>query len=438
MADRRSPRILISSVGCWNDTVGADTYSALFEGYEASKIANLYIREEMPNSSVCQRYYKISESRVIRSLVDRRVQTGRELFGNGPMVADAADMQALRDSKTRYERLRRNRSWILLYARELIWKLGRWRTPELDAFIDGFCPEIVMFGMEGYVHFNRINRYIVKRTGAKAVGYFYDDNFTYEQHPWSIGYRIYRFFQRRDLRKTAKVCAAFFAISPKTQRECDAFFGIQSVLLTKPARFASENWVPYNAHSPVKMLYTGNLLYGRIQSIELLGEAMHRMNSQGVKVVLDVYTTTDVSEKEARRLDSAICLHTRVPQDEILELQKRADVLVFVEDLSGPNRRVARLSFSTKLTDYLQSGKCVFAIGAPDIAPIEYLRSEDAAICATSEGDVFRELQSLVENPALISAYGRRAYECARRNHEELNIRQRLYDTIHSVIDGCP
>lgn len=436
MSDCDGPRILVSSIGCWNDAVGADTYSSLFMGYDSTKLANLYIREDLPDSDVCNRYFRISESRVIRSVLNRRVETGKELGGTKSLVPDQEDHRAMMDTKFRYERLRRRRRWILLYARELIWKLGRWRTPELDAFIDEFRPEVILFGMEGYIHFNRINRYVVKRSGARAIGYFYDDNFTYKQHPWSMGYRLYRFFQRRDLRKTAKLCSAFFAISPMTQRECDSYFNIQSVLLTKPARLATPDWIPYVAHSPVKMLYTGNLLYGRLDAMELLGRAIDRLNLNGVRVELDLYTTTALTASEAERLGGTIRLREPVSKGDVDLLQRQADVLLFVEAVNGPNRRVARLSFSTKLTDYLQCGRCVFAIGADGTAPMEYLGLENAAICATTEDDVFEQLQRIIEDPGLIAEYGRRAYECARRNHSESDVRRTLCDTILSVIPG--
>ena len=47
------------------------------------------------------------------------------------------------------------------------------------------------------------------------------------------------------------------------------------------------------------------------------------------------------------------------------EIQENADVVVFVESLEKEHRLVARLSFSTKLTDYFASGKCIFALGCP-------------------------------------------------------------------------
>ena len=428
-----APRVLVSSVTSWNDRVGADTYSALFLDYDIDSLANLYIREEMPNSRVCARYFKISESKVLRSVLSRGIRTGKELRGVAP-DPDEDDLAAQRDTADRYGKHRRRRSWLLLCARELAWRLGRWRTAELDAFLDDFEPEVVLFGMEGYIHFNRINRYIVKRTGARAIGYFYDDNFTYKQHPWSIGYRVYRFFQRRDLRKTARCCTAFFAISPKTKAECDAFFGIDSVLLTKPVESQSGVWTPYSPGDPIRMLYTGNLLYGRLNALSLISDALRRVNEAGLRVVADVYTTTALTEAETSRLDVAVRVHPSVAQGEVLAMQRSADVLLFIEDVTGPHRSVSRLSFSTKLTDYMAAGRAVLAVAAPNVAPLEYLKAEDAALCASSPDEILRQLQRITADPSVIQEYGSRAFACGQRNHDARSVRKRLYDTIDGVL----
>ena len=66
----------------------------------------------------------------------------------------------------------------MLMLRDIIWKFGRWKTIELNDFLDDFKPDIILHSMEGYNHFNRIIEYAIKRTGARAVGYIWDDNFT--------------------------------------------------------------------------------------------------------------------------------------------------------------------------------------------------------------------------------------------------------------------
>ena len=104
--------------------------------------------------------------------------------------------------------------------------------------------------------------------------------------------------------------------------------------------------------------------------------------------------------------------------DEVQSVQKAADILVFVESLVNKYKNVARLSFSTKITDYLKSGKCIFAIGDKEIAPIDYFNRYDSAITASSYDEVYKKLAEIIDNPEIINLYGEKAFNCGKENHD--------------------
>src|SRR5699024_10505453 len=63
---------------------------------------------------------------------------------------------------------------IFLTGRELLWKIGDWKTKELDEFIDEFNPDIVLSLACPGMYMNRIQQYIIKRSKAKSIIYFVD------------------------------------------------------------------------------------------------------------------------------------------------------------------------------------------------------------------------------------------------------------------------
>ncbi len=428
------PKVLICTVESWNSKVGANTFSSLFANYPADDLANVYIREELPDSPCCSRYFQISESKVIKSILKRRTKTGREV--SSCQEYTEGDKTILANSTALYNKNRKKRSFFKLFIREVLWKLGKWKTPELDVFIDSFQPDIVVFGMEGYIHFNRICRYVVKHTGAKAVGYFLDDTFTYQQMPGNIGYQFLRFLKRRSLKKLAPYCNAFWAITEKTKQEADEFFGINCQVLTKPIDYEpGEIWKTYELHSPIKMLYTGNLLIGRFDTILAVSDALKKINSDGVKMELDVYSGSYIPPEEQEKLSEYVHMKGVVPQAEVLKLQERADILLFAEAMTGEHSQIARLSFSTKLTDYFHSGKCILAIGAKNVAPMEYLAAENAALCAGNEDEIYTQLKKLVDSPEIINQTAEKAYLCGKRNHAREQIEAKVADTFRQIAE---
>jgi len=430
------PRILICTIDAWNSklsTSDSNTFSSLFSQFDSQDLANLYIRETLPDSNVCSKYFKISEQRVIKSLINPKIQTGKEVVTNTEMTT--SERVELAKSTELYSKNRAKRSYFKLFIRELIWFFGRWRSNNLDDFLDDVSPDIVVFSMEGYIHFNRICRYIIKKTGARAIGYFWDDNFTYKQLKNNLGYLFLRYFQRRSLRKLAKCTNRFWAISSKTQREANEFFGIESILLTKPAdmpeRFISSN---IDHQPPLKIVYTGNLAIGRFSTIVSISKALDLVNETSTMVELYLYTPTVLSPNDLKELGHFVHILPPVPMEEVPLIQKNADVLLFAEDIDGPMSQKARLSFSTKITDYLKAGKCILALGNADTAPMEYFAQTGSAICVTQKEKIEETIRMIVESPEVLEKYAIRAYESGKENHDGVKIRETVKKTVEELL----
>lgn len=410
------PKILVCTVDAWSKSNGNDTMASLLRGYPKERLACLYIRAELSDSDVCDNYFHIMENRVVRSCFGSKIPTGVAFSVSSNTDNQAAD--EARAEKKRYRFYKKIRTSGLILIRELLWKAGRWQTPEMDAFIDGFAPDIVLFPIEGYIHFNRIMEYIVRHTAPKKVlSYLWDDNFTYKQNPYNLFARLHRWWLRCGVKRLVSLSDTVFAICPKMKEECDREFGINSVLLTKPLN-TKEAFIPYIPSIPIRILYTGRLIYGRDKAVAELVDALQIINKGKARVVLDIYTDTVMSARIKKRIDIPGCCNIKgfVPQHEVLELQRKADILLFAESFSSA-KPVARLSFSTKLTDYFSAGKCILAIGNADLGPIEYLKRQDAGIVVETPSQMLPVLQRIVEQPALVEEYAKKGWRCGISNH---------------------
>ena len=429
-------KILILTVDCWNTknaASSATTYSTLFTSMSEYELYNIYIREELPDDPCCKRYFQISERRIIKGLFNRKIKSGKEVKRQS--VCSEADNENINKQKDFYDKQRNHFYYTKKMIREIIWFLSKWKSKELDDYLEQIKPDIVLFAMEGYIHFNRICRYVIKKTGAKSIGYFWDDNFTYRQRPNNLGYKVFRFFQRKSLKKLAKFTDQFWAISPKTKIEADCFFGIDCIVLPKPTE-RDTSVIPKNesdSTKPLKMMYAGNLMIGRINTIKALAEVLKFVNSSELKVVLDVYTSTKIPD-ELKNYGYGIVFHDPVSTREVLELQDKSRVLLFVEDIVGAEKKVARLSISTKVPDLLSSGKCIFALGDYDTASMEYFYKEKTALCAQNKAEILDCINVLLECPDVVKEYSERAFDCAKRNHSKDNIKNLLSENIRKVL----
>lgn len=423
------PKILFITVNGWNNTTGTSTISSIIEDYPKECIANIFIRSDMPNSKVCDNYFQINEFSVIKSIFRPKIKTGKKVS-----LLDNEENNSFNNDRKKQNFLKKHRNLLTPYIRDFVWKLGRWKSQELIYFVKEFNPDIIIFPAEGMIHFNNIGLFLAKITGSKIGVFFWDDNFTYKSLSNRFAY-LYRYFLRRNIKKIADMADISFAIAPKTIRECSEELGIVPRLITKPMHIQN-NVDTYIGHNrKIKILYTGNLYIGRGKTILELIKAIKTINSKGDYFFLDLYTNSELTEEERAQynINGVSQIHDAVDREKVYELQNKADILLFVEALSGKYVNSARLSFSTKLVDYFSAKRCILAIGPKDIAPMEYLADNDISIIVNTYDEILEKLESIKNNRNLLNIYAAKAYEFGVNNHSKQIVYKNFLYGINSI-----
>ncbi len=420
------PKVLVVGINPWIDNTGINTLINFFDDWDKSSLAHLYTRAKLPNTKICDTFFRISEPKVIKSIFKKSIKTGEKVKNS-----TSTETEILAENKI----YSKKHSEILSLARELIWKFGLWKTKELKQFLDEFKPDVLFFPIYPCAYMNRLQNFIQKYTGKPSVLYISDDNFSYKsiaKNPVSL---VSRFWLRHHEKKLFKNAREIMVITPKQKEEYDKLWKKDCKILTKGIDFSKIDYTEKPVSKPIKMVYTGKLIIGRWISLSKIAEAMGDINKNGKKVELDIYTTDILTEKQNKLLNKNGCkVKGSLTLEEVEKVQKDADVLVFVESLEKKYKYTARLSFSTKITDYLKNGKCIFAIGDKDIAPIDYFKRYDSAITATSYDEIKEKLNSLISNPNLINEYSVKAFECGKLNHDKTIQKELLTNTIKAAM----
>lgn len=432
MDNKKLPKILVIGINSWRDNTGINTLINFFKGWDKENLAHLYTKSNLPKTEICDTFFRISENLVIKSVFKRDTKTG-SIVQNETVVSDE-DKKSAEEEKKRYANKGKS-SVLLSVCRELVWKFGRWKTKELDEFIQNYDADVLFLPVYPTIYMCRIQKYIMKKTGKPSVTYLADDNYTYKsvsKNPLAL---LHRFFLRRYVKYIVKESKQLMVIAPKQKEEYDKIFDKDSVILTKGIDFSDLEFEPKQVSNPIKMVYTGKLIIGRDRSLSLIADALGEINKNVTRLELDIYTTDTLSKKQQSALNRNGCsVKGALALDEVQAVQKAADILVFVEGLENKHKNVARLSFSTKITDYLKSGKCIFAIGDRTIAPIDYFNRYDSAITASSCDEVCKKLNEIIDNPELINSYGEKAFNCGKENHDTYEMDKLLKSTIIGIL----
>jgi glycosyltransferase involved in cell wall biosynthesis len=315
-------------------------------------------------------------------------------------------------------------------AREIVWSLGKWKTKELDNFIESFNSDVYFVPIYPVVYMGKLQLYILKKHPKPYVCYLADDNYSYKICGNNPAAYIHRFLLRRVVRKLAVNCDEMFTITKTEAEDTDKQFGTHSIVLTKGIDYTNLTFHEKEIQEPIKMVYTGKLVIGRASSLVTISKALSEINRDRIRMTLDIYSPDVMDSKTMQALNSNGCHFCGcVPKEKVAAIQDSADIVIFVESLEKKYRYAARLSFSTKLTDYFKSGKCIFAIGDKSIAPIEYLNENDAAVIATENSEVGEKLLLMADNPEIIKKYSKKSFDCGKLNHDEQRMKETLLST---------
>lgn len=413
-------KILVLSDTPWsNNNSFGNSYSNIFEGIENIEVANIACRDGRPTSFLVKRYFQITEGSLLRNLKNKAHPSGMEMIltqsVEGPTTAE----------NNRARNFGRQRRWqILFWARDLIWKLGHWKSNELKAFLDSYDPDIIFQPVYFAGHMNDIAQFIKSYTQKPMIGYISDDCYTLKQFSLSPLYWIDRLIKRRKVKKTIEQCQLLYVISEVQKREYEKLFKTPCKILTKCADFQDENKPsPKQSGDVLKMVYAGNISKGRYEILKSLAEATEKCNQQAMGFALDIYTLTPLTKKQKAELSrQAVRIHPPVSYDEILRIQKDSDILIHAEGFSLKERLAVHQSFSTKIVDFLQMNRCIFAVGSDYCASIQYFMENGCAAVACRKDQILEKMQELYSNRQLLQRYADCAWECGKRYHHKAQI----------------
>lgn len=436
MDSKEYPKVIVTCVDAWRNDVGANTFPQFFSDWDPDKVAVIYTKSDLPNCKYCNSYFQIQENDIVHTALHPGRKCGKEVFNISEAESGAQESHAVKEEQKRYNFFRNHRLSIFYMAREFLWSLGAWKSKELDDYLKKIDADVMFIPIYPYIYMNRIQCYIAKKTGLRGVAYIADDNYSYKAEWYNPMFLLRRFFLKRSIDSVMKYCDELLVILPKLKEEYTGVFDMPINVLTKGITM-EEEFSPELPQLPLKMVYTGNLFIGRDKSIVKVVETIKKINSKYRKTVLflDIYSHIQLSKKMENKLNVPGCSAFKgaIPIDEVGVAQKNADVVLFIEGTDIFNRKKARLSFSTKLTDYFKSGKCILAYGPEGIAPIDYLKENGVALVATRKDELYRNLIELVEKPDLINLYGKSAYEFGKEHHSNMKMKNILKTTLIKV-----
>lgn len=422
-------KLMIVTINSWRDenSIG-NTFSNWLAGMTDIDISNVFMREENPNNNVCSNYFRITEKMLIKNFfhpkrIGQRLITKNEFSENSQSISDENKMKRI-ISKHNYT--------IFYMLKDFLWSIGLWKNEKFKEFIKNNNPNIIFsFAMSGAQYYHML-KFLKKQTNSKIVLYI-SDNVYGKFNNKNKG--IYNKICDRRFKKLLQLADKVYGTSKELSDVYSKEFDIDITPLYKGA--AIDSSVKRYVNKPIKMVYAGNLLYGRLETLIELSNAINKINIDETKCELFIYSVSDISKNQLDifKANKGCYFMGGKPYEEIKKIIKSSDIVLHVESFNQDEIEKVKFSFSTKIIDCLQSESVLLAIGPKGISSIEYIRNIEGATVIDDLEEIESKLFGLLKDSNDIIRNANKIKKFAYEHHDIEQVQNGLFKDFSTLVN---
>ncbi len=326
---------------------------------------------------MCENYYKILDEDIIGNLFGKSKVLGSEVY------IETSEKRLIPQNINNSLK----KSHLIRFVRSLLWRLSlNFNKEGVKDWLDSFNPDIIFFcgGNANYLYRKVLK--LSKKYDSKLI-YYITDDYVLPYFSLNIFKKLNRIWTRNSFKKICSESSLVLTIGDKMAEVYKEKYGIESkkimnLVETKKYEELKDEF----RNNDLKFVYAGGLHSNRWKTLALIGESLRRINNQGFRGNLEIYSAIKPEGKYFDEINkdgfSKYC--GSLNAEEVKDVLKSADVLIHVESFDDRGKEVTYLSVSTKIPEYMVSGKCILAIGPKDVASIEYLNKTNSGFVVTS------------------------------------------------------
>lgn len=423
-------KVLIVSRTPWDESNSfGNTFSNLFGGMENTEIFHICCQSGATNNRIVSKSFQMTEASVLKSIVGK------------PAGAVVGNIQQDTNGKKRSFQNKVKRWPIFYIARDVIWKAGRWKNaPEFLRYLQSIEPDVIYLPLYASWYMCDIQQYIIGYyKDVPYVGHVSDD--IYSLPKGFLTPPLFVYYRRKLQKKLRRLITEsqyleVFAENMKT--EYSSIFRKKCYLIgkgvnTKELAFCKDRANKENEKRT--FVYTGNIGGGRFRVLLEAARAIDRVYDEGEACLL-IYTATHLTNGMSREARSVRCLKVmgEVSASEVKKIQQSADYLIHAEDLSKKAAFETKMSFSTKIIDYLVSGRPIIAIGPAEINSMQILEKEHMAITVNKPDQVEDTIRRIRTNEIDMEELRRNSMRYLIQQRDIWEIQKGMHDRLAGLV----
>jgi hypothetical protein len=415
--------LVISSNAFSNVLNNGKTLEAVFKAFDKEQLHQLYFRPQdskLIDFNFCSNFYTISEISLlkdflfIRTTNDYGVDKHTKKNDNVAKIIDFFINKSLKPNGL---------------LRDLIWKSNLWKNRNLKKWCNNTQADIVFFVASGFGYTHEIANFASKYLEIPLVSYFADDYLIYPK-PKGVFDKIQKIRIKSFFKKTVNNSQLLFGIGDLMVEEYSKYFGKQFFPIMNSTEIFPYIVPQYNF--PIVISYFGGLHTGRWEMISRLANLIKG------KAIINVYTFDFISDQiKTSFYDSGVFIKDGITGTEYRNELYKSNILLHVESDNKQHRLMTRLSVSTKIPEYLMTGRLVLGFGPSEVASMKILSENEIGIVISSEDkdlEICNDLNELFSDTQKQTEIGLKGYQFAISNFDNNLISKNFKDKLYSLV----
>jgi len=185
-----------------------------------------------------------------------------------------------------------------------------------------------------------------------------------------------------------------------------------------------------------RIVYTGGLHLNRYRSLFDVQTCVRHLNECGYPCTILVYTTQRDAYLKELFDDHFVIFKEYVVHEKIYSVYDSADILLHIESFDEDQMLFTKYSISTKISEYLSSGKPILCYAPKEIAVYQYIKNCEVGYSASSNESLYIHLLKLIQSAELRKRLGSNGINVALTRHTYEAAQEVLYGSMRRNIDA--
>ena len=379
--------LIISDIPWSTNNSFGNTFTNIFGGMQNVKIYHICCRQGTTKESLAVSTLQMTDSSALYSVL-----------GKDAAVIFNGDNNYERPDISNIIRSRRAKDKIIFHiVRDVIWKFGGWkRSILLDEFLKKSGIDIVYLPIYASWHMCDVQMYIISRLRVPVVAHITDD--VYQAHPQGergLLESFYRDFLQKKICATISKCSYIEVFAENMMQEYRKLFKKKCYVIGKGIKPNEVPRVRNTSNNSNIIVYSGGLGADRYKVIARLARSI---DDSGASFRIHIYSPDAFEGNIKKAFEQCKCVKYRgfANSESLKKIQRRAGYLLHVESFSPKMIDAVRMSFSTKIIDYMMTGNPIIAIGPSVVNSIAVLKERKVAIVADKVEDINAVVDNLI------------------------------------------